>query len=123
MDKLSHIFELQEGLNSRCGVVCENFTDEDKVKWILNFSRALQQECSELIDSTPWKWWAKYQAFDQQNAKVEIVDMLHFLVSLAQTMGMSADDLYNMYCQKNKINHTRQDSGYVVKDKNDCRNL
>ena len=123
MDMLSHIFELQAALNKRCGVNPVTFNDEDRVKWILNYSLALQQECSELIDSTPWKWWAKYQKFDQQNAKVEIVDMLHFLISLAQTMGMSADDMYDMYCQKNKVNNVRQDSGYAVKDKNDCRDI
>ena len=40
----------------------------------------------------PWKWWAKYQKFDEQNAKVEVVDLFHFLVSLAQTLGMTADE-------------------------------
>ena len=71
----------------------------------------------------PWKWWAKYQKFDPQNARVEVVDMLHFIVSLAQTLGMSADDFYQAYAKKNHINHDRQDSGYAVKDENDCRSI
>ena len=57
----------------------------------------MQQEIAELIDSVPWKWWAKYQEFDEQNAKVEIIDLFHFLISLAQVMGMTPDDVYNAY--------------------------
>ena len=95
MDKMDEIFDLQEKLNSRIGVNMNELNDDDRVKWILNYIRAMQQELAELTDSVPWKWWAKYQEFDKQNAKVEIVDLFHFLISLAQVMGMSADDVYD----------------------------
>ena len=94
MDKLENIFELQDVLNRRIGVNMDEMNDEDRAKWILNYVRAMQQELAELTDSVPWKWWAKYQEFDKQNAKVEIVDLFHFLISLAQVMGMSADDVH-----------------------------
>ena len=86
-------------------------------------TESTQQELAELTDSVPWKWWAKYQDFDKQNAKVEIVDLFHFLISLAQVMGMSADDVYEAYLKKNKVNHNRQDSGYEEKDENDSRHI
>ena len=98
-------------------------TDEEKAKWILNYTRAMQQETAELIDSVPWKWWAKYQKFDEQNAKVEVVDLFHFLVSLAQTLGMTADDVYQAYLKKNQVNHQRQDSGYAKKDEADSKHI
>lgn len=37
-------------------------------------------------------------------------------MSLAQTLGMTADDVYQAYLKKNQVNHARQDSGYVKKD-------
>ena len=123
MDKLDKIFEMQEKLNRRIGINLDDLGDDEKIKWILNYSRALQQEVSELIDSVPWKWWAKYQKFDKQNARVEVVDIMHFLVSIAQVLGMSADDIFDAYCKKNAINHERQDSGYVTKNKNDSRSV
>ena len=123
MDKLDKIFEMQEKLNRRIGINLDNLGDDEKIKWILNYSRALQQEVSELIDSVPWKWWAKYQKFDKQNARVEVVDIMHFLVSIAQVLSMSADDIFDAYCKKNAINHERQDSGYVTKNKNDSRSV
>jgi dimeric dUTPase (all-alpha-NTP-PPase superfamily) len=122
-DKLETIFSLQDGLNRRIGVNTAGLSEPDQTKWILNYTRAMQQELAELTDSVPWKWWAKYQKFDQQNARVEVVDLFHFLVSLAQVLGMSADDIYQAYLKKNLINHQRQDSGYVVKNENDSRSV
>ena len=123
MDKLTQIFEMQEELNSRIGVNLRDIDDDEKTKWILNYTRAMQQELAELTDSVPWKWWAKYQEFDLQNAKVEVVDLFHFLVSLAQTLGMTADDVFNAYIAKNKVNHERQDSGYTEKNEADSRHI
>jgi len=123
MDKMDEIFALQEKLNQRIGVNMNEMNDDDRAQWILNYIRAMQQELAELTDSVPWKWWAKYQEFDKQNAKVEIVDLFHFLISLAQVMGMSSDDVFNAYLEKNKVNHNRQDSGYKMKDENDSRHI
>ena len=123
MDKLDEIFEQQKALNNRIGVKTEDMSVEDKAQWVLNYTRAMQQEIAELIDSVPWKWWAKYQEFDEQNAKVEVVDLFHFLISIAQVLGMSPDDVYQAYVKKNKVNHNRQESGYTEKDEADSRHI
>ena len=122
-DKLDEIFRMQEILNKKIGVDLSNLSPEDKTKWALNYSRAMTQEIAELIDSFPWKWWAKYQKIDEQNARVEVVDLFHFLVSLAQTLGMTAQDIYDGYVKKNEVNHKRQESGYAIKDHADSRHI
>ena len=122
-DKLEEIFLMQQALNKRIGVETAGMTEEEKIKWVLNYLRAMQQEMAELTDSVPWKWWAKYQKFDEQNARVEVIDLFHFLISIAQVLGMSADDVYQAYLKKNAVNHQRQDSGYVKKDENDSRHI
>ena len=114
---------MQDDLNKRIGVVTNDLSEEEKTKWVLNYTRAMQQEIAELIDSVPWKWWAKYQEFDEQNAKVEIIDLFHFLISLAQVMGMTPEDVYQAYVKKNKVNHDRQESGYSEKDEADSRHI
>tara|TARA_B100001769_G_scaffold188499_1_gene149622 strand:- start:454 stop:825 length:372 start_codon:yes stop_codon:yes gene_type:complete len=123
MDKLEKIFDMQDDLNKRIGIVTNDLSEEEKTKWVLNYTRAMQQEMAELIDSVPWKWWAKYQEFDEQNAKVEIIDLFHFLISLAQVMGMTPEDVYQAYVKKNKVNHDRQESGYSEKDEADSRHI
>jgi dimeric dUTPase (all-alpha-NTP-PPase superfamily) len=122
-DKLQEIFQLQEQLNRRIGVDTSNMTDEERQKWVLNYCRAMTQEVAELTDSVPWKWWAKYQTFDKQNARVEVVDLLHFLISLAQVLEMDANDIYEAYAKKHKVNVSRQESGYAVKDHDDSKHI
>ncbi len=122
-DQLREIFRLQEELNRCIGVETATLTQEQKVHWLLNYSRAMTQEIAELTDSVPWKWWAKYQKFDEQNARVEVVDLFHFLISMAQVLGMTADDIFNAYLKKNAVNHQRQEDGYQSKDEHDSRHI
>jgi hypothetical protein len=71
----------------------------------------------------PWKWWAKYQRFDEQNARVEVVDLFHFLISITHVLGMSADDVFDAHMRKNEVNFKRQESGYAVKDEHDSKHI
>ncbi|HXI71348.1 MAG TPA: dUTPase [Verrucomicrobiae bacterium] len=122
-DQLRELFRMQKSLNERIGVQTDGMSEEEKTKWLLNYTRAMQQEMAELTDSVPWKWWAKYQKFDEQNARVEVVDLFHFLISMAQVLGMSADDVFAAYVKKNAVNFQRQDSGYVTKDHDDSKHI
>ena len=122
-DQLRELFRMQNALNERIGVKTNEFNDEQKTECVLNYCRAMSQELAELTDSVPWKWWAKYQKLDEQNARVEVVDLFHFLISLAQTLGMSADDVFEAYVKKNEVNFKRQESGYTKKDEDDSRHI
>ena len=114
---------MQKSLNERIGVQTDRMSDQQKTEWVLNYCRAMSQEIAELTDSVPWKWWAKYQKLDEQNARVEVVDLFHFLISLAQVLGMSADDVFAAYVKKNEVNFQRQDSGCIEKDETDSRHI
>jgi len=122
-DMLAEIFRMQAELNQRIGVNTLHMPEAKKPEWVLNYCRAMTQEVAELTDSVPWKWWAKYQKFDKQNARVEVADLFHFLVSLAQVLDMSADDIFEAYRKKNEVNFQRQDSGYTAKDANDSKHI
>ena len=122
-DMLEALFKLQGELNRKIGIDTLGVPEEKKPEWVLNYCRALSQEIAELTDSVPWKWWAKYQRFDKQNARVEVADMFHFLISLAQVLDMSAADIFNAYRQKHSVNIARQDSGYTVKNEDDSRHI
>ena len=122
-DQLRALFDMQKALNQRIGVETESMDEAQKTQWVLNYARAMGQELAELTDSVPWKWWAKYQKLDEQNARVEVVDLFHFLISLAQVLGMSADDVFEAYMKKNEVNFQRQDSGYTEKDENDSKHI
>src|SRR6185503_19380668 len=122
-DQLRGLFRMQKSLNQRIGVRTDSMSEEEKTKWVLNYCRAMSQQLAELTDSVPWKWWAKYQKFDEHNDRVEVVDLFHFLISLAQVLGMSADDVFNAYVKKNEVNFKRQESGYAEKDHADSKHI
>lgn len=122
-DQLHELFRLQHELNYKIGIETYNLSDEEKVERVLQFCRAMSQEVAELTDSVPWKWWSKHQKLDLQNAKVEVIDILHFLISTAQALGMSADDVFEAYTKKHKVNLNRQKSGYETKDNEDCSHI
>jgi NTP pyrophosphatase (non-canonical NTP hydrolase) len=122
-DKLEAIFFLQKLLNRRIGVDTDKMDEKQRQQWLLNYCRAMGQEVAELTDCVPWKWWASYQKFDKQNARVEIVDLLHFLISLAQVMEITPDELFEAYTKKHRVNLGRQDSGYTTKDESDNKDI
>lgn len=122
-DYLEAMFRMQGELNRRIGHDTERMPEEQQPEWVLNFCRAIQQETAELVDSVPWKWWAKYQTYDKQNARVEVVDLFHFVISLAQVLGLSAKDVHDLYMKKNRVNFERQAGGYAEKNEDDNRDL
>jgi dUTP pyrophosphatase len=128
---LEEIFAMQRDLN-RYTLAQNGQADYDAIPadralqntWVRNYALAMTQEIAELVDSTNWKWWrTKVDLFDEQNLRVELVDILHFWVSACQVMGLSATDVHRMYLQKNAVNRQRQDRGYLEKDEADNRGI
>ena len=110
---LDAIFEKQIELNKRINPrLYEEIHDpEIRRKRFLEFELALRQESAEAIDSLNWKWWKK-DTDDWNNVKVELVDMLHFWVSMCTVAGCDAQEVISLYFKKNKLNFDRQDKGY-----------
>ena len=91
-------------------------------QWLRNYLEALNDESRELGEELLWKWWSK-DTLDLQNIRVEIVDQLHFWISLALTAGMDADKVFDIYMQKNQVNLERQNQDYSKASKNENDNL
>ena len=79
--------------------------------WLSRYSQAMEAELRELKDDLLWKWWSK-DKIDLQNVRVELIDILHFLVSAMMAAGLSAEKVFDIYRQKHAVNRGRQDSGY-----------
>tara|TARA_R110002012_G_scaffold314998_1_gene528233 strand:+ start:3489 stop:3893 length:405 start_codon:yes stop_codon:yes gene_type:complete len=115
MDNIQKIFESQKELNEKLvpGLSKELETPEGRLKWIMNYHRAMEQESAELLDSVDWKWWKhSNKKIDYQNLKVEIADILFFTVSIAIAAGFNHKDIVDTYFKKLKLNHERADNGY-----------
>ena len=49
--------------------------------------------------------------------------MFHFLINVAQVLGMSADDVFAAYVKKNEVNFKRQESGYATRAHDDSKHI
>jgi dimeric dUTPase (all-alpha-NTP-PPase superfamily) len=142
-DKLEQLFALQSELNDRIFAKKDIRDGEGKTltmatlmaeaqsasigpntkvnEWLGKYQQALDDEGRELKEELLWKWWSK-DHLDMQNIRVEIIDQLHFWMSLALTAGMDADTVFKIYMQKNAVNHARQENDYSKATKNEADN-
>ncbi|MBZ7979432.1 dUTP diphosphatase [Campylobacter sp. RM12642] len=77
------MLSLQQALNNAtCGIGWEKgYTKENR---LIDFARCIYMECAELVDSMPWKHWKSIDAsWDLENIQIELVDIWHFILSLA----------------------------------------
>jgi len=132
-EMLRELFWKQAQLNCRTGfdahALRENFDPTVAGEWLNNYIAAMSNELEELRDCTFWKHWCqeakdgkRFQIHDLQNARVEVIDLLFFWISLAQCVGLDAEDVVDLYKQKLRVNHERQNSNYSMKGKKEDDN-
>jgi hypothetical protein len=130
---LRELFEAQAELNKRIGFdAAAQHTNVDPQiggEWLNNYLMAASNELEELRDCTYWKHWCKearegrrFAIHDLQNARVEVIDLLFFWISMAQCVGLDADDVHQLYFKKLAVNHRRQDTDYSMTHKNEADN-
>jgi len=107
MDKLEHIFKLQEEFDNAL-VKNRNLDNFSKEEWIQKEVLAIISELAELLNEVNFKWWKNPKQIDEKAIREELVDILHFFVSMCLKMNMTADDLYKEYLTKNEENFKRQ---------------
>ena len=90
-------------------------------KWLVNYSKAIKEELSELDEELLWKWWSKDE-IDMQNIRVELIDILHFLISAMMCAGLTAEKVFDIYQQKHAVNIKRQDMDHNKKIKTEDDN-
>lgn len=107
MDKLNEIFELQASLNEEI-VQKRGLEGIDRDEWLQKLTLATLSELAELIEGANFKWWKEKREVDESYLKDEVVDIVHFVVSMALRCGMTADELYERYTAKHRENLARQ---------------
>jgi dimeric dUTPase (all-alpha-NTP-PPase superfamily) len=82
------MLELQDTMNSKVNADWRNAGYE----WY----RAIWMESSEMLEHYGWKWWKKQDA-DVMQVKLEVVDIVHFALSIRLVQGdgqdMTLDDV------------------------------
>jgi dimeric dUTPase (all-alpha-NTP-PPase superfamily) len=71
--KIINMLELQDSMNTRVNAEWRQAGNE----WY----RAIWVEASEMLDHYGWKWWKKQEP-DVMQVKLEVVDIVHFALSI-----------------------------------------
>lgn len=106
MDKLEKIFEMQKLLDD--DIAARRNLDFTTEEWMQKEVLAMLSELSEVLDEVNFKWWKNKKPLDTDALRGELVDILHFFVSMCIRSGMDADELFARYIEKNKENFDRQ---------------
>jgi dimeric dUTPase (all-alpha-NTP-PPase superfamily) len=107
VDRLEHIFAMQQALNDEV-IKRRNLQDIPDEDWIKMQTLAMMSEMAELLDEVNFKWWKNPKPIDPDRVREELVDILHFFVSMCLRAGMDAGELYRRYLDKNQENFDRQ---------------
>lgn len=120
---LKEMFRLQAELNARYGFEKKHAENNDLYAgaWIHDYITAMTSELEELRGCIHWKHWhrearegRRFMLHDREHAKVEIVDLLFFWMSMAQAAGLTPEDVFDLYKAKLGINHERRDQNMTT---------
>ena len=81
--KIINMLELQDSMNSKVNQDWRSAGNE----WY----RAIWMEASEMLEHYGWKWWKKQEPEIMQ-VKLEVVDIVHFALSIRLEQNQSIDD-------------------------------
>jgi NTP pyrophosphatase (non-canonical NTP hydrolase) len=71
------------------------------------------EEVGEAMNVLKNRPWTNYQIpIDENHYKEELSDIMHFYIELLIMSGLSAKDMYDLYCRKHAVNNFRTVSGY-----------
>lgn len=120
-------FILSMGLTLGVGdFIYPEFPQEDRIyrkdyDTIDNSLHNLQNSIAAISDCMPRKWWGK-KTPDWNAATLEYHTLIYNFSYLVFDLGLTLEQVYDIYCQKNKINHKRQDEGYDLDHKTEDDN-
>jgi dimeric dUTPase (all-alpha-NTP-PPase superfamily) len=97
---MQELLELQKELDEE---ISKHFNDPS----ILQIATALSVEASELIDACGLKYWKKKPQKSREEIIEEGIDVLHFLLSFFNHLGLNEDEIKRAYKAKWGVNFKR----------------
>lgn len=116
--KLEELLELQKELDE---VVINNYEKRNDLHknfcaqsdFLTEKLLALMVEVGELANETrSFKYWSTKEPSSKAVSLAEYADILHFVLSIANSLDFTADEIEQAYLKKHEENYKRQMEGY-----------
>ncbi len=118
-DRLAIMFEEQFKLQTKLGTFDKARTSPVmRQMFIDKMLLAVHEEASEIARESISKHinmpfgWKRDVSFNEDKYKKEIIDLWHFTMNLWMIVGGTDQEFFEMYLDKNHINHERQENEY-----------
>lgn len=115
------MLETQKELQKRFNIDFDKMTDTERAIYIKEHSFWATDEIHEMIREVPFikSWSKKYNSWDKEKmdaqklkTKEEFIDVITFLMNVANALDFTGKEIMDMYLEKNKLNHERQNTNY-----------
>lgn len=116
VDMLKDIFKMQEELDS---YIIEKHGDkvpQNLSDWVIKTTVAMESEIDEVRAEVNWKFWKPEKEIDMEKLQEEVIDLWHFLVQLSQRVGLTPEQVFEVYKGKREENFARQNGTSTEKD-------
>lgn len=94
LELLTECMELQDKFNKR--------VNPEWKAAMYPWYRATWIECAELVDWLGWKWWKKQEPNIEQ-AKIELVDIFHFVLSDSIELGYAVTSIHGAFKKSERL--------------------
>lgn len=82
-----------------------------RISYLRDMSLAGLDEIHELLHEIGWKPWATSRHVNVENARSEVIDLMHFVLALAIGLGMTPKMFFEKFLEKQEENRRRAFSG------------
>lgn len=114
-DMLRSLFLNQAAFEALMGYDIANMSEKERGEYVRLQTLMVTDELHEMLHEIPFfKPWKRYSNDSADNlpkwqrAKMELVDALHFFLTLCLGLGFTAEELFAMYSAKLSENYSRQ---------------
>lgn len=119
IDPLTQMFRMQEALDTR--IIAERGIEKTLDEWVIAVTLAMESEIDEVRREINWKHWKNPKEVDIDALQGEVIDIVHFVLSLCRIVGLTPESIHRLYMEKNAENHDRQaglsaKEGYKVEE-------
>lgn len=105
------LLNLQRKIESQWGRLPDSENPENVSQYIREVALCLEDELHEALAHVHWKPWKTSRGFkDREKYRVELADVLHFVLDLYLAAGLTGSDIYADYLAKHQENLKRRNS-------------
>ncbi|MCD3234300.1 hypothetical protein G8V06_09370 [Clostridium botulinum D/C] len=109
--ELKKFLEMQKELDK--AIAKRHFGKVDQKEFLSKRILALNVEVGELANATRcFKYWSTKKPESKERILDEYADVMHFWLSIGNTLGFTAKEIEEAYLKKHEENYRRQEQGY-----------